>query len=117
MEIKLFEVRDIGTFISVIAIRPVPRSEEERYLLSRCGYQTPKNYLLLSKLDGDQMTYDPYSWGIARTMRVAHLYIQKHFDELKSGDMVDVEFILGESTKPKKSERLQRLFSEMGEPL
>ena len=38
-------------------------------------------------------------------MQTAHLYIEKNFDALKDGDVVDVQFILGESDKPKTSER------------
>ena len=34
----------------------------------------------------------------------AHHYIQEHFDELHDGDVVDVEFILGETKAPKVSE-------------
>lgn len=33
-------------------------------------------------------------------------YIIEHFDELESGDVVDVEFIVGETTEQKKSERI-----------
>jgi len=36
---------------------------------------------------------------------VAHDYIEKHFNELKDGDVIDVEHILGETTKKKRSER------------
>ena len=51
-------------------------------------------------------TYDPFAWGSdTRTYQVAHQYIIDHFDELESGAVVDVEFILKETTEPKKSER------------
>jgi len=38
-------------------------------------------------------------------MTVAHAYIEKNFHNLNSGDVIDVEFILGETDKPKTSER------------
>jgi hypothetical protein len=41
-----------------------------------------------------------------RTMRQAHLYITAHFDELSDGQVIDIEWILKETSKPKVSERL-----------
>jgi hypothetical protein len=35
----------------------------------------------------------------------AHLWIEANFDKLNDGDVVDVEFILGERAMPKVSER------------
>jgi hypothetical protein len=50
--------------------------------------------------------YDPYSWaGGARTMPTAHDYITKNFDTLKSGAVIDVEFITGETNTPRPSDR------------
>lgn len=43
-------------------------------------------------------------------MHTAHEWITKHFHTLKNGDVVDVEFILGETKVPKRSER----FSDWG---
>ena len=53
-----------------------------------------------------QSNYDPYSWG-DRTYSVAHNYIQEHWDEIKAGDVIDVEYILGETPEPKLSERCE----------
>lgn len=39
-------------------------------------------------------------------MPIAHCWIIRHFAELRDGDVVDVQFILGESAQPKVSERL-----------
>ncbi len=36
-------------------------------------------------------------------MHEAHLYINEHFDEMDNGAVVDVEYILGETDKPKKN--------------
>jgi hypothetical protein len=38
-------------------------------------------------------------------MRVAHDHIMRHWSTLKDGDVVDVEYILGEAATPKTSER------------
>jgi hypothetical protein len=110
MEIKLIELRDRGTFIPMLAIKPVPRSEEERYLLARAGYgRSPDDqgeYVLLARLEGGPLRYDPYDWEPpVRTFREAHLWLQDHWDEIASGAVLDVEFIRGETTAPKISER------------
>lgn len=42
-------------------------------------------------------------WG-NRTMREAHAYIEREWKMLRDGDIIDVEFILGETDMPKESE-------------
>jgi hypothetical protein len=93
--VKLLEIRDRATFIPAMAIRV---SGADGYLMRRAGFKSPMVYLVA--LATERCCYDPYNWG-NRTMKGAHLFIAEHFDELKDGDVVDVEFILGESTAPK----------------
>ena len=112
---KLFEIRDKATFIPVMAtlMRPAVGDDEEFYLLRRAGFnifERPQSVILCrlecSGVDRNA-TYDPYSWGGgARTYQVAHQYIIDHFDELPSGAVVDVEYILQETKQPKQSERI-----------
>lgn len=115
METKLFEIRDTATFIPVMAVKLNPTCGEEMYLLGRAGYGlTPvaqAEYVLLWRIAGEvhQATCDPYQWPggpVVRTMPQAHEYIIEHWDDLTSGDVVDVEFILGETSERKVSERL-----------
>lgn len=47
--------------------------------------------------------YDPFLWN-DRTFATAHHYIIEHWDNLEYGAVIDVEFILGETDEPKKSE-------------
>ena len=105
MEIKLFEVRDRATFMPVGAIKLSPTGEAERWLLGSAGYSLTFPYILLFRLEGGEITYDAWKWGGGRTLHAAHLYLQGHFDELTSGDVIDVEYILGERPEPKRSER------------
>ena len=84
----------------------------ERYLLRRAGYGFDDPCVVLCRMDASGVdrnaTYDQFAWGGGtRTYQVAHQYIIDHFDELESGAVVDVEFILKETTQPKKSEREQ----------
>ena len=113
MEIKLFEVRDSGTFLPIMCVRLSGlANEQERYLLSRSGYGTTpratEKYVLAMRLAGGngRFSYDPHDHGPSRTMLVAHKHIINHWDQLTSGDVVCVEHILGERTTPKQSERI-----------
>ena len=108
MHAKLVEIRDRHTLIPAIAVKCVPVNDQERYLLGRAGYGPAETYVLLGKIDGAEMggfTYDPYGHNTsARTMIQAHIWLIKHFDEIEPGAVVDVEFILGETTTAKTSE-------------
>jgi hypothetical protein len=107
---KILEVRDKMTFISVLAISTRWESEEQRYYLARAGYDRDGSIIILVRLADCKASCDPYEWspGDSRTMPHAHDYIEKHFDELKDGDVVDVRVILGETDMPALSERLAK---------
>ncbi len=115
MEIKLLEVRDEGTTIPVICIQPVGRNAAEDWMLARSGYSSNRRsqsqYVIMAYLDGAEhfATCDPYDWENGRTLREAHNYIIDHWDELESGAVVDIEYILGETRAPKTSDRLKEL--------
>jgi hypothetical protein len=79
--------------------------------LGRAGFGTePENqaqYIILMRLTDSESHFDPMGWpGGSRTMRAAHYHILDNFENLKSGDVVDVQFILEETEWPKVSERL-----------
>jgi len=106
MKVKALEIRDEATFIAALACDMNPSNDEQRYLLRRCGYACDSNpNVILTRLDGSgKATNDPYDWG-GRTWPVAHNWIIDHWDELSDGDVVDVQFILKETTKAKVSEK------------
>jgi hypothetical protein len=112
---KLFEIRDRGTLIPVLAVQLEPRNEAERWLLERAGYGptaiSQSRYILLCRIDGGggMCHCDPYDWGgNPRTLLVAHEYLMEMFDHLDSGAVVDVEYILGETQEPKRPQRLDK---------
>lgn len=107
---KLFEVRDDATCISVLATKMISNNIQEKYLLRRVGYADQPVCILLTNLSYYKSAYDPFDWG-NRTMHEAHKYILEHFDNLETGAVIDVEFILGETDKPKESERLTERFT------
>ncbi len=107
---KTFEVRDSGTFIPVLAIQLAPDCEADRYLFARAGYGTNPTqqgaYVVLTRLAGGSgfATCDPYDWTNARTLQIAHNFIRENFSMLRSGSVVDVEYLMGETKQPKESE-------------
>jgi hypothetical protein len=108
MEIKCLELRDSMTFIPVICIRPVPENDAQRYLLRRDGYRGDGSEQCIIMIDAQcrGVSYDLYDWPRdTRTRPHAHAYIEEHWHELRDGDVIDVEFILGETVEPKRSER------------
>lgn len=129
MKAKALEVRDDGTFIAILAVdmnpvepyaktghhtftehelkADVEASAAQRYLLRRCGYPCdgrPNVVITHMSADGMPACNDPHYWP-GRTFPVAHQYIIEHWADLKDGDVVDVQFILGETKAPKVSER------------
>lgn len=112
MQTKLFEIRDRATFIPALAVklRHAPLSTDvESWLLWRSGFgrdDTSGPYVVLYKLATDEAHYDPIEWRGGRTMQLAHAHIIEQWDQLESGDVVDVEFLLEETKSPKRSERL-----------
>lgn len=112
METKLFEVRDRMTFIPVICTKLSPNNEADCYLLARTGYglraEVQERYILYAPLREGKMECSSTDHPVQpRTHRMAHQHIEKHWGELVSGDVIDVEFILGETTISKISERLE----------
>lgn len=112
MQFKVLEIRDRGTRIDALAIRMLAENEIQAYYMHRCcGYPSDGSSIMLMKLYDGKATNDPFRWtdlGLGpRTMPNAHEYILEHYDELKDGDVVDVEHILGEKPTVKISERLE----------
>jgi len=105
MEVKCLEIRDSATFLPVICIRPVAENPKQRYLLRRDGYSGDNTEQCIILIDAQcrGASYYPYDWP-NRTRQVAHNYIQNNWQFLKDGDVVDVQFILGETPTPKESE-------------
>jgi hypothetical protein len=112
MTFKILEIRDEGTHIPTLAIKMQAENEIQFYYIHlRCGYPNDGSSIMLMRLDDGKATNDPYEWSTItndrRTMGNAHNWILSHFDELQDGDVIDVQFLLKETEKPKISERLK----------
>ena len=102
MQTKIFELRDSATFIPVMAMRLGYETVREAKLLVAGGWGAVPNYIMFMRLDDIEAraVFDPYHWD-DRTFSTAHTYICNNFDMLESGDVIDVEFILGETNTKK----------------
>jgi hypothetical protein len=110
-ELKFLEVRDRGTFIPVVAYKLTSDTIDGIYLIRRAGFSMCNPSIVMTALHDMMSNYDIYGWeNSSRTRHVAHDYITKHFDELTTGDVIDVEYILGETATKKHSERLSDLY-------
>lgn len=110
MKAKLIEVRDAATYMPVLAVQLDPANEAERYMLSRLGYgrtaEKQRSFVLYLPMHyGYKPSDDPNTWD-DRTNAVAHKTIVATFDQLNTGDVVDVEYELKERPTKKTSERL-----------
>jgi hypothetical protein len=107
MKIKCLEIRDRNTFIPVMAFKPIPDNAAQRYLMRRDGWscRADEHCVMVINTHKHLAMHDPYDYGREpRTMPQAHKYIENHWDELADGDVIDVEFILGETSEKKVSE-------------
>ena len=105
MKSKMFEVRDAGTCMTVIAIKTEGENEKERAHFRRGGWG--ENSIILMKTNGEVVAnYDAFEWRNRnnRTLFNAHRYIEENFDNLNNFDVIDVQYILGETESPKQSE-------------
>lgn len=109
MYAKTIEIRDAATFIPAMAVRLDPYHERDRYLLARAGFGVSmldqEKYIILIHLTSMRCEYDPMKWG-NRTMENAHRHIiEMGLDNFLHGEVVDVQYILGETDGPKVSEQ------------
>ena len=105
---KLFEIRDRNTFIPVLATKIDHEIEAQSWLLRRAGFDNPNAlYILLCRIDsGDnECRVNRYEWR-DRTMVTCHTHIVENWAKLNDGDVIDIEFILGEAHFKKVSERI-----------
>ncbi len=104
---KVFEVRDNATNIGVIATKMQPEVPQEDYQLARNGFPLEGEALIMvTKMSDCRSNWDAFKWRDGtRTMFEAQRYIAEHFHELKTGDVIDVRYILGEADAPAPSDK------------
>ena len=104
MIVKALEIRDEGTTIPMWAIKPTADNEAQRAILRHAGYgDHPGDYVILIGAHDCEGHYNPMDQH-GRTRQVAHIWIKEHFDEIKDGEVVDVQYLLNEKPTKKASE-------------
>jgi hypothetical protein len=107
----MFEIRDRATFIPALAVDcGLTGNPDYDYLLRRAGYGAIRCIMLTHLGGGRLANCDALDWR-DRTWQAAHTHIAQNWDSLSDGDVIDVQYILGETEKQKQSER----FDEVGE--
>lgn len=102
MQIKCIEIRDRMTFVPAIAMR---FTGAQSWLLRRAGFAVDMDYVILIPLNRNNYCYDAWQWN-DRTFHNVHKELGENWDKYESGSLIDVEFLLGETSEPKTSERL-----------
>lgn len=107
MDIKMIEIRDSFTLINALAIKMNSDKDIENEFLVNSGYSREFPSIMLFDLADGVGYVNPNSWNSGgRTLRTAHMYIERNYDNLVSGQVVDVEYISGETNSPKDREVL-----------
>ena len=101
--IKTVEIRDRATLIPAFAIRMVASDEKELFLFKGAGYRSIISPCILL-VSIESPWHSARAWdewrNSPRTMPTAHKWIEENFLDIQNGDVIDVEFILGEKNKP-----------------
>jgi hypothetical protein len=108
MKVKCLEIRDRSTMLTVMCFKPIPENRAQHFLMRHDGWSCSPTEHLVVVIDTHKHSaiYDCHEYsGGSRTMPEAHKYIEKNWDTLVDGDVVDVEYILGETETKKVSER------------
>jgi len=101
IETKVFEVRDRATNISVAATRFDPDTVRESSILRHVGVDAAA--ILYTNLSSTRSAIDPYELR-DRTNTTTHTFIERNWDDLVSGQLIDVRVILGEALEECESE-------------
>lgn len=104
VESKILAIRGNGTFLPVLAFRVQgdKSGSIEQRLIGYGGYGASIILMLLqpSGPNGIPCTYDTYAWGYTVSannwlndddIRAAHDYLEQHFDDLRSGTVLQVK--------------------------
>lgn len=106
MKTYIVEIRDRNTYIPAAVLVISASNAAQRYHLGRSGWSIDGTQCILTKLSDGNGRCDAYDWD-DRTMQTAHNYISDSLYKgypIADGQVIDVEYILGETKEPKLSE-------------
>ena len=102
---KVVEVRDRMTYIPAVAtsLKYSYINQAANKILNNSGIWSHNDIVILTHLDRNKSSMDPYEWN-DRTMKTAHDYIVKNWEFINNSDVIDVEYILGETSDKKENQ-------------
>ncbi len=112
-EVKTFELRDRATTIHVMATKvnmaALNLADKMQFMDAGWAEDEPNLIYVVELPEPCRAAYNPHEWqSSARTFTDAHVFIREHWSELLSGQVIDVEFINGETETQKVNEWLVR---------
>ena len=104
LEIKFVEVVDIATCIPCLLLKGKPDNMDNRqsWIWERGGWGDTEGIYLMPIQTPELTKYDPYDYK-DRTFKTVLLHAQQNWNTINDGDVIDVEFVLGEKSAPKES--------------
>lgn len=108
---KFFEIRDSGTCLPLMVTKLLPINSDEDWLIKRGVGSSPYPIYLVTYLARCISQIDVYNWGEvgARTVKLAHQYIESNFEMLTTGSVIDIQVLIGETSISKISENPEKL--------
>lgn len=104
-EMKLLAAMDRATRKPVIAFKVIPETFEESVMLRTHGFgETPEEYTFFYDINRHECDYNPYRLSDTLTVERACVHVQQHWDEIKSGSLVDAQYLRGETDAPRRWE-------------
>lgn len=102
-ETKFIALLDRMTCIPCLAMRYTAESIGERAMFKRHGFggSPDDRYTFFYLPNSGECSYDPYKLGDDYTVGTCCSHIRDHWDDIKSGSVVDAEFLRGEVKEPK----------------
>jgi len=109
---KVFDVRDVGTKMTLVAVQlGYNYNEDELHATEHAGYgsdeETQRNYVVFYWPVDKDGSHDTYHWYGRRTEFCAVTFVKAFIEDLRHGEIIDVEWLLGETDYPKVGDRSQ----------
>lgn len=103
MDTKLIEIRDEGTHIPALAIQ---LTRDDGYPAARAGF-SKHPHIILVDLNSNRSQDDSNKWPPrdGRTLRMAHNFLETNWSQVEHNGVLDVRFIMGETTAPAPSDQ------------
>jgi len=97
--IKFFEIKDKGMTVLAMAVKIDAdlMCERDCKIIKAAGHQVNNFRLQLTRLRDGETKFLHTGWVMrGRMMKIAHKYIDENFDDLASGEVIEIEKIAKE---------------------